>query len=325
MKISVILCTYNRCQSLARALGSVARSTLPKSVEWEVLVVDNNSNDHTRGVVEDYCQRHPGQFRYLFEPQPGKSHALRTGIQEARGDILAFMDDDVTVDPAWLHNLTAGLDNGQWVGAGGRILPDQAFTPPHWFPLHDRFALAPFALFDLGTEAGPLTEPPFGTNMAFQKWVFEKYDGFRTDLGPRPGNEIRCEDTEFGRRLLMAGERLRYEPYAVVYHSISDSRVRKQYLLTWWFDKARAEIREFGIRPGTRWSVAGVPLYLLRKLVVWTIRWLTAVKAPRRFSNKLKTWAVTGQMLECYRQSHKAKTREECQSARAARHDRVML
>ena len=79
MKITVILCTFNRCQLLAKALASVAVSTLPESVEWEVLVIDNNSIDRTREVVEDFCCRYPSRFRYVFESTPGKSHALNTG------------------------------------------------------------------------------------------------------------------------------------------------------------------------------------------------------------------------------------------------------
>ena len=302
MNITVILCTYNRCQSLAKALDSVAASDLPKSIEWEVLVVDNNSTDRTREVVENYCRRYPARFRYVFEPQPGKSHALKAGVQKAGGDILAFMDDDVTVEPTWLQNLTAALHNGQWVGAGGRILPEQAFSPPRWLPLRDRYGLAPLALFDLGPRAEALTEPPFGTNMAFQKKVFEQYGGFRTDLGPRPGSEIRNEDTEFGHRLLTAGEQLRYEPSAIVYHSVSENRVQKKYFLTWWFDKARADIRQSGIPSETRWFIAGTPLYLFRRLAVWTVRWIVAIEPSRRFSNKIKTWTVAGQILECYRQ-----------------------
>ena len=78
---------------------------------------------------------------------------------------------------------------------------------------------AAFWLFSIWvTEPIELSQPPFGTNMAFQKKVFEKHGGFRLDLGPRPGSELRNEDTEFGRRLLAAGERLRYEPSATVYH-----------------------------------------------------------------------------------------------------------
>ncbi len=108
MNITVILCTYNRAETLSKALQSVAFSELPKSLEWEVLVVDNNSRDQTHDVVEGFCRQYPGRFRYLFEPQQGKSHALNSGIREARGDVLAFMDDDVTVEPAWWQNASSG-------------------------------------------------------------------------------------------------------------------------------------------------------------------------------------------------------------------------
>lgn len=112
MNITVILCTYNRCESLAKALESAAALRLPESVEWEVLVVDNNSTDQTREVVEAFCRRHTGRFRYLFERQQGKSYALNAGIREAGGNVLAFTDEDVTVEPPWLKNLTAALHDG---------------------------------------------------------------------------------------------------------------------------------------------------------------------------------------------------------------------
>ena len=302
MKISVILCTYNRCQSLAKALESVAAQTLPESVEWEVLVMDNNSCDQTRGVIEDAFRRHPNRFRYLFEPQPGKSYALNAGIREARGDVLAFMDDDVTAEPTWLQNLTAALHNGDWAGAGGRVLPAESFSPPRWLLVEGQYALAPLALFDLGSEACPLAEPPFGTSMAFRKDMFEKYGGFRTDLGPCPGSEVRNEDTEFGRRLLAAGERLLYQPSAVVYHAVTESRIQKKYFLAWWFAKGCADIREFGIQPNTRWCYCGIPLYLFRRLAVWALRWMVAAEPSRRFDRKLKVWGVAGAIVESSRQ-----------------------
>jgi glycosyltransferase involved in cell wall biosynthesis len=301
MKITVILCTYNRCGELTKALSSVTASTLPNSTEWEVLVVDNNSTDQTAHVVEEFSRRYPGRVRYLFEPRPGKSNALNAGIQEARGDILAFMDDDVTVDSTWLKNLTANLYNGTWAGAGGRILPQWNCPPPPWIPLSERSGLAPLAMFDLGPAPGPLAEAPVGTNMAFQKKVFEKYGVFRTDLGPRPGSEIRNEDTEFGKRVLSSGERLRYEPSAVVHHPVSPNRIKKRYFLTWWFDKARADIREFGIPTDTRWFFAGVPLYFFRRLLVWTLRWIVTLDPSSRFSNKLNVWGNVGRILECSR------------------------
>jgi len=305
MNITVILCTYNRCRSLAKALASAAALQVPESIEWEVLVVDNNSRDQTSEVVKEFCTRYPGRFRYLFEPEPGKSHALNSAIREARGTVLAFMDDDVTVDRSWLTNLTAVLQSGEWAGAGGRILPEKDFSPPRWLSLtgpRGRYALAPLALFDLGKEPGQLAEPPFGTNMAFRREIFEKHGCFRTDLGPRPGSEIRSEDTEFGARLLGKGERIRYQPSAVVYHNVSAERVRKKYYLHWWFAKGRADIRQFGI-PRDAWCVLGVPLYLFRRVAVWTLRWMVNLNQARRFHSKLAVWANAGEIVECYRQS----------------------
>jgi glycosyltransferase involved in cell wall biosynthesis len=303
MNITVILCTYNRSESLQRALHSIAQSTLPPSIDWEVLVVDNNSNDHTRDVFEDFNSRYPARFRYLFEPKAGKSHALNSGIVEARGDVLAFMDDDVEVEPAWLQNLTSALGGSSCAGVGGRILPQWTGPQPGWLPTGERYGLAPLAMFDLGLEPGPLTEAPFGTNMAFQRAVFERYGGFRTDLGPRPGSEIRNEDTEFGQRLLNAGERLLYEPSAVVYHEVSENRLTRAYFLRWFFDKARAEVREFGIPQHSQWTMAGVPLHLFRRLAVWSFRWLATSDANRRFASKLKVWGRVGEIKECYRMS----------------------
>ena len=241
------------------------------------------------------------------------------------------MDDDIRVEPIWLQKLTPPLGRGEWSGCGGRILPEWNSAPPRWLPKGDyysapvpcekarscitkqwppqnkeRYALGPLALFDLGLEAGRLTEPPFGTNMAFQKAMFAKYGGFKADLGPRPGSEIRCEDTEVGRRLLAGGEQLWYEPSAIVYHPVTQSRLRKQYFLAWWFDKARADVRAFGLPINIKLVLAGIPLRSFRALAVWTVRWMLAVGSSRRFSNKLKVWSAAGQILECYCRAHSA-------------------
>jgi len=301
VNITVILCTNNRCQTLLKALSSVAASEIPESVEWEVLVVDNNSSDQTRQVVQGFCSRYPGRFRYLFEPQPGKSYALNAGIRDARGQILAFMDDDVMVERSWLQNLTASLHKGEWTGSGGRILPEPEFSPPPWLPAKGPYALLPLAVFDLGVKAGPLLEAPYGTNMAFRRQAFEKYGGFRTDLGPQPGSEIRGEDTEFGRRLLAAGERLWYEPSAVVYHPATERRVRKEYFLKWWRDFGRGSVRQWAPGP----SVLGIPRPYLNILKLGTVvmaqragRWMLTKNPQRRFYYKCWVWEAAGQIRE---------------------------
>lgn len=299
MKITAIVCTYNRCESLAKTLNSMATSVLPQSIEWEVLVVDNNSNDGTRACAEEFCRRDPAHFRYLFEPRPGKSYALNSGIREAYGDVLAFTDDDVIVDANWLASLTQSLSDGKWSGVGGRTFAEKSFVPPRWIPRNGLYALAPFAVFDRGDSGCELKEAPFGNNMAFRKAMFEKHSGFRTDLGPRFGSNgpQKSEDSEFGTRLLEAGEHFYYEPRAVVYHAVPESRVRREYFLDWWFDKARSDLRASGLPAGAL-SIGGVPIYLLRRLGVWTVRWLLTINPSRRFEAKIKVWGKRGEIVE---------------------------
>jgi glycosyltransferase involved in cell wall biosynthesis len=312
VRTSVILCTYNRSESLRKALGSLAVSGLPDSAEWEVLVIDNNSTDQTKEVADDFVRRYPGRFRYLFEPKPGKSYALNSGIRNARGEVLAFTDDDVTVDSAWLQNLTLPLCSGEWAGAGGRILPDWTCDPPSWFPENERYGMAPLVMFDFGLNPFPLTEAPFGANMAFHRRMFEKYGFFRTDLGPGLNRRVRNnEDSEFCRRLLGAGERLRYEPSALVHHYVPQERLQKEYFLTWWFNKARSDIRESRVPADTKWSIAGVPLLLFRRLVANSLRCVFSVKPSRRFAYRLAVWSLAGAIAESYCQSRDLKKRTE--------------
>lgn len=305
MNITVILCTYNRCGVLARALESVAHQTLAQSIEWEVLVVDNNSGDQTRAVVEDFCLRHPGRFRYLFEPRQGKSYALNAGIQASTGEILAFIDDDVIAEPTWLRNLTVPLERGEWAAVGGRIPLQRNFTQPSWLPLDGPYSMAGMLTeFDLGVRAGKLHQPPFGTNMAIRKKMFEKYGEFRTDMGPRPGSEVRGEDVEFVRRLLTAKEPLWYEPSAIVHHPVPENRLHKQYFLAFWFDYGRTTIREEGQRPDI-WGIPRPYLTMLKHTIVIapikTLQWLLALNPQVRFYRKCWVWCTAGEVVEIYR------------------------
>ena len=305
MKISVILCTYNRCRSLTEVLESLAVSELPEAVDWEVLVVDNNSIDQTQEVAESFCRRYPGRFRYTSESQQGLSYARNTGVREARGQILAFTDDDVTVDPKWLQNLTAFLHSGEWAGAGGRIIPLWPGPLPGWLSTDDPHTMGAFVAFDLGTGAGPLARPPYGANMAFRREAFEKYGGFRVDLG-RSGNNLQGrEDIEFANRLLAGGEQLRYEPCAVVQHPVPKGRMRKGFVLRWWFWYGYSEVTELGPPSGARWLFGGIPLNLLRRLVRWTLQWMISIGASRRFSCLRNMWYIAGTALACYQSSRR--------------------
>lgn len=304
MKVTVVLCTYNRCRSLAKTLESVSRSVVPDHVEWSVLVVDNNSHDETHSVVDQFRRRFPDRFHYHFEKQQGKSFALNSGVRESSSDVVAFIDDDVEVDPHWLGNLTRGLEGTTWMGVGGRILPELGFVAPNWLETSGTYSLAPLAVFDRGSVACELAEAPFGTNMAYRREMFTRHGGFRTDLGPLPGTDIRHnEDSEFGSRLLARGERFWYEPSAVVYHSVPQERVCKAYFLAWWVDKMRADIRQDGIPKDGTWYLGGVPSYMYRRVFVWTLNWIFALDQKRRFSCKLNLFKVLSTIKECRRLS----------------------
>lgn len=274
---------------------------LPQSLRWEILLIDNNSPDDTRQVVEALQSRHPERIRYIFEPKQGISHARNTGIRESRGEVVAFIDDDETAAAGWLRNLTANLWSGEWAGAGGRVLPPGSFSRPVWLSLRNSFTQGPLASFDPQNDAGPLSEPPFGANMAFRKEVFERHGGFRTDLGRSGKNLISNEDTEFGRRLFAAGLSLRYEPSAVTYHPVEEARLRRSYFLNWWFNKGRSDVLELGAQArGTRFL--GMPLRLVWDAGVEAVRWLFTFDSPKRFVASLKIWAYAGEAYESHLQ-----------------------
>jgi len=298
--ISVVLCTYNRCESLATALQSAAALETPPASLLEVLVVDNNSRDRTREVVEDFVRMHPGRFRYIFEQRQGLANARNAGIRQARGEIIVFMDDDVSVDPEWVKVLTARLRTGEWAGAGGRIVPERKFSPPSWLSIKNLGGV--LALFDLGDQPGELRQSPYGANMAYRREVFEKHGGFRADLGRIGKNLLSGEDTEFGGRLLAAGERLWYEPSAVVFHSMQEDRLKKKYFLDWWFAYGRTLVRQDGKRP----AIMGIPrgyfsmARLAVRLATNTVHWAFAVRPDNRFFRKVIVWMTAGQIAECF-------------------------
>jgi glycosyltransferase involved in cell wall biosynthesis len=308
MQVSVVLCTYNRAESLSRALESIAASRMPAGIDWQVLIVDNNSKDATRLAADEFCRRDPAHFHYIFEPKQGKSFALNRGIREAHGDIVAFVDDDVVVEPDWLVELTKPLANRDWAGTGGRVYLPGDFSPPPWMAVEgDHSLIGILAQFDLGSEVCELTRPPVGNNMAFRKEMFSKYGGFRTDLGPTPGSQIRYEDTEFGSRVMSGGERILYVPTAIVRHDIEEGRLTKKYFLAYHFDYGRALIRE----KGRRKPVGMIPRYFIsisnRCLSILPRRawqWLRERDPRKRFCYKCNVWTIAGEIAEIWHRSY---------------------
>lgn len=247
MQVSVIVCTHNRASSLQQTLASLGQMSMATEFTWELLVMDNNSSDGTRQEIEAFRERSGLNVRYLHEPRTGKSFALNTGVAQAKGDLLAFTDDDVLVAPEWLAGLVETFKQYECMGVAGRCVAAWgSVVKPGWFTTEGSYGLCsgiiPF--LDLGNLPKQTTQAPFGMNMAFKRSAFEQYGLFRTDLGPVGSKRGQCEDTEFGRRLMRAGEKIFYSPKAMVFHPVLPDRITKRYVLSYYFNMGRAQIRE---------------------------------------------------------------------------------
>jgi GT2 family glycosyltransferase len=142
--------------------------------------------------------------------------------------------------------------------------------------------------------------------MAFRRAALERYGPFRTDLGRTGESLIGGEDTEFGRRLMKARERLLYVPEAVVYHPVDKERLEKKYFQSWHFNFGRSHIREWQ-PPRDAVYYFGVPRYLFRMLGASLIKWLFAFDRRRRFYHKLAVYRTAGEIAEARRLSTRAR------------------
>lgn len=301
MDISVVLATYNRSASLCVTLESFSSLVSPAGLSWELLVVDNNSTDATREVVERFAKTAGFPIRYIFEKKQGKSIALNAGVAEARAEIIAFTDDDVLLHHDWLAHLKRTFDEVDCAAVAGKVVPQWNHPKPDWLRMEGQFAVTNF---DQGEEPKGIGVPPIGANSAFRKEVFREYGLFRIDLGPNSNRHtITCEDWEFGERLLRAGEKIAYCPHAIVYHPVDPSRTTKKYFISWYYYNGISLTRTAGLpREGIFWF--GIPRWLYRELLGNFARWVFTLQPDRRFSRKLNAYRSFGNIVESYRLSH---------------------
>ncbi|MFI2436792.1 glycosyltransferase [Streptomyces sp. NPDC018693] len=219
---TVVIATRERAGQLAHALDSMLAQDHP---DFEIVVVDNAPvTDTTRDLVE---RKYAERVRYVCEPLPGLAIAHNTGIGAARGEVVAFTDDDVIADPRWLTELTAPFAADPWLGcATGLILPARLRTPAQvLLESHGGFAKG-FAPRTYDPAEPPADEPLFpftagrfgsGANMAFRTGALRAVGGFDPATGA--GTRARGGDDLYGFvRVLAAGHRLHYTPYALVWH-----------------------------------------------------------------------------------------------------------
>ena len=225
--ISVVISTYNRCAMLPEAIESILRQNTPE-VNYEVLIVDNNSTDATRQVVESFIKRGHRNLRYVFEAKQGPAHGRNAGIANANGRIIAFTDDDVRPAADWLSNIKRAFDNNTDVECvGGKILPSWPTDPPAWLT-GDHWA--PLAIADYGDSiVFSVRNIPIcwsTSNLSFRSTVFERIGGFS-------GAFLRCQDRELMLRFMRDGGQMMYAPNVVVTADVVEERLTKAYHRKW--------------------------------------------------------------------------------------------
>jgi glucosyl-dolichyl phosphate glucuronosyltransferase len=276
MDFSFIIATYNRASVLEGTLASLA--ALQPAAAWEVIVVDNNSADHTREVVERVRARFPVPLHYVFEREQGRSAALNCGFRTAKGRILVTTDDDVRVEPDWLNHVEAGFAAHACDYVGGRVLPLWGGPPPRWLPARNGQLWAAIALLDYGPQAIQFGKRvPLGVNMAIRRAAIERVGGFDPRIGRKAGTLLGQEVREWCLRAHGAGLTGFYVPDVVVQHLIPAERLTKRYFRRWFFwrgisramlyaetcldmEKPEQTTLDFRTVP----HIGGVPRYLFR-------------------------------------------------------------
>jgi glycosyltransferase involved in cell wall biosynthesis len=285
-EVSVVICTFNRSAQLGRALDALLAQT--GGVDYEVVLVDNNSTDATRAVVAERLSR-SHRLRYFFEARQGIPYARNTGLRATRAPIVAYTDDDVMVGPEWVATVKRLFDENPDIDMlGGRVRPIWPADVPSWVTPQQ---LGPFALGERGdapivVSADNAAPCLVGANFAFRRSVFERVGAFDPAYP-------RSQDREIQLRLWEAGGRGLYAPELVISVEIPADRLTRKYFRHWYrtygvyhsrmrlLDRIDAQGRL--IEPRGR-TIAGVPAFLYREFLTSALRLASATLRRDRSS-----------------------------------------
>ncbi len=232
--ISAIICTHNREQYLGAAIDSLLAQTLEN---YEIIVVDNASTDGTAEIVKSRLD--DSKVHYVLESTLGLSVARNTGAEAAKGQILAYLDDDAEASVGWLAALAAVFEKEERVAiAGGKVTliwPPEAH-PPKW--LSDDLSNG-LGAYDLGNKLIYIQNPaltPRGLNYAVRKPFLEEVGGFDTHLGRVGTNLLSNEEQQMTRLALARDWKVAYVPEALAAHNVAPARMKPGWFLSrsWW-------------------------------------------------------------------------------------------
>ena len=243
MRVSVVICTWNRCELLRSTLESMRTVTVPADLEWELVVVNNNSPDATDEVITDFQGLLP--VRRVFENELGVSRARNAGVHASTGQLLLFTDDDVRFDPDWMLAYFEAVK--RWPDAsffGGMILPWFTAEVPHWVKKNQTALRGMLCLIDLGMVSRKFRpeEFPYGPNMAVRREALAKAS-FDERVGRKGYEQLR--DSERSLFLSLKQQDLSgvWVPDAKVYHFIPRRRATLSYLWNYYRGRGRSQVR----------------------------------------------------------------------------------
>jgi glycosyltransferase involved in cell wall biosynthesis len=241
---SVVICTYNHAEALPAIIDSLCRQTLERS-RYEIIVVDNNSTDATRAVVDALTRRHPG-IRYCFEPAQGISHARNCGWKQARGLYVAYLDDDCRPPEEWLTVASEIIERHSPMAMGGPYRTAFDGARPRW-------------VTDYFNSFVPLKEPGFlerheygslaGGNVFFLRTVFEavRFDPRLGHVGRTVGyGEETAVLKEISDRFPAS---LYYDPRLYVDHLVRPEKLTLSYNIRASFGAGRSFVRRRDVTP----------------------------------------------------------------------------
>ena len=303
MNLSIVVPTRNRPGLLADMLRSLSAAK-PSGLSLEVLVVDNNSSPELAPRVADAARVGTLPVRLLSEPRPGQSAAINRGIREARGAVVAFLDDDIVVHETYLLGVEEAIRDLSGSVFGGRVVATWRGPQPGWInggrPLETSYG--PIVAHDRGDAPQPYapgTPLPVGCNFFCRRELFERYGEFDERLGPgaAPGI-LGGGETDRLRRFQAGGEPIWYVPRAAVDHPVPFERMTKRHFRYRFFCAGRSI--PYLQRPGLP-TWLGVPRYLYPLLVATAGRSVARRIAGRTASaleDQFKACEIAGAIYE---------------------------
>lgn len=228
LKISIIVCTYNRSELLLGCLHSLVEQTLDTE-DYEVIIVNNNSTDNTVETVGHFAKTYNHiHIRIVTELNQGLSFARNRGWQEASGEYVAYIDDDALAPPDWVYQIQSFIDRQPNVSAfGGPYTSYSLVAVPDWFP-------PGYGCHSLGEDERPIVvgrEWISGTNMIFKKKLFFDFGGFDENLGMSGSNVSYGEETNFLIKLSKNSIPVYYVPKINVRHLVAEYKMSLTWLL----------------------------------------------------------------------------------------------